>query len=78
MYGMYEQVLIQAFPSFFARSLKDMLNDILQETINKADACPKPDSSLASLVDYRDLLLPEENAVELKGRGGSPYLRAII
>ena len=73
MYGMYEQVLIQAFPSFFARSLKDMLNDILQDTINKADACPKPDSSLASLVDYRDLLLPEENAVELKGRRGSPY-----
>jgi len=72
-YSMYEQVLFQAMPKFFAMSIRDMLNDYIEDALNDEDACPEPDNSMDSLMDYRDLLLPEDEAVEMLGRGGSPY-----
>lgn len=70
-YHLYEAVLIQAMPNFFQTLLRDMIN----ESIDGFDSgtCPELDSSLDGIVDYRDLLLQEEEAVALLGRGGSPY-----
>ncbi|KAL7538989.1 hypothetical protein ACHAXR_008950 [Thalassiosira sp. AJA248-18] len=74
LFSMYEQVLIQAMPSFVEMTLRDLLNDFIDDALDDAaGACPKPDDTLIDLVDYRDLLLSEEEAVELLGRGGSPY-----
>ena len=72
LFDIYGQVLSNALPSFLAATVKDMANGYIKDRMDD-NACPKPDASLTSLVDYRDLLLSEEIAVELMGRGGSPY-----
>ena len=68
---MYQPVLLQALPNFFESVAKDMLNDMIDEV--EAGTCPEPSESMQGIVDYRDLLLPEPDAVEMGGRGGSPY-----
>ena len=73
IFSMYEQVLFKAMPKFFGKSIRDLLNDYIDGGMNDDDACPDPDSTLVGLMDYRDLFLPEEEAVALRGRGGSPY-----
>jgi hypothetical protein len=72
LFDVYGQVLSNALPSFLAATVKDVATDYINDRMDD-DACPKPDDSLTGLVDYRDLLLSEEGAVELMGRGGSPY-----
>lgn len=73
LYSMYEQVLFLAMPNFFSISIRDLLNEYMEDALNDDDACPDPDGTMASIMDFRDLLLPESEAVELQGRGGSPY-----
>ena len=73
LFSMYKGVLIRAIPNFFETTLRDLLNDYVDDALNDDEPCPKPDDSLDGLVDYRDLLLSEEEAVALLGRGGSPY-----
>lgn len=76
LFSMYEGALIGALPSFLERTLGDVLNDFVSDAVEEDannGACPDPDGCLDGLVDYRDLLLPEDEAVELRGRGGSPY-----
>lgn len=73
LFAMYEPVLAKALPNFFISTIKDLVNDFVEGELNEDGTCPGPDDSLNGLVDYRDLLLPEEEAVELLGRGGSPY-----
>jgi len=72
----YKQTVIDAIPSFTTNTIRPILHDILQVLIGNArndGACPEPDPSLSGLVDLRDLLLSEEKALKLLGRGGSPY-----
>ena len=72
----YKQAVIDAIPSFTTNTIRPILHDILQVLIGNArdeGACPEPDPSLSGLVDFRDLLLSEEKALKLLGRGGSPY-----
>jgi len=73
LFSMYDQTLDKVLPQFFSNSLQDILNDYIDEGINNDDGCPEPDDTLVDLVDYRDLLLPEDEAVALQGRGNSPY-----
>jgi hypothetical protein len=74
LFAMYEQSLVQAMPNLIEMTVRDMVNDFIDDALNENDdACPDPDSSLDGLVDYRDLFLSEEESVELLGRGGSPY-----
>jgi hypothetical protein len=70
-FSMYQSVILQALPSFFGTVVKDMINDKIDEA--EKGTCPQPDDSLQGIVDYRDLLLSESQAVEMGGRGGSPY-----
>ena len=70
-FNMYQSVLLQAIPNFFGTVVKDMVNDLIEDA--ESGSCPEPNGSLQGIVDYRDLLLPEPEAVELGGRGGSPY-----
>jgi len=72
----YKQTVIDAIPSFTTNTIRPILHDILQVLISNArddGACPDPNPSLSGLVDLRDLLLSEEKALKLLGRGGSPY-----
>lgn len=70
LFDMYGRVLSGALPSVLSAAVKDVAADYIRMD---DDACPKPDASLTGLVDYRDLLLSEKDAVEFMGRGGSPY-----
>ncbi|KAL3789344.1 hypothetical protein HJC23_006498 [Cyclotella cryptica] len=75
---MYQSVLLQAVPSFFGTVVKDMINNKISEA--EASSCPEPKVSSDRVVDYRDLLLSESQAMEMGGTGGSPYgdlLRAV-
>lgn len=68
---MYQSVLLQALPNFFGSVVKDMTNDLIDEA--EGGACPEPNDALRRIVDYRDLMLSESQAVEMGGRDGSPY-----
>jgi hypothetical protein len=68
---MYQSVLLQALPNFFGSIVKDMTNDLIDEA--EGGACPEPNDALRRIVDYRDLMLSESQAVEMGGRDGSPY-----
>ena len=72
----YKQIVVDAIPSFTTNTIRPILHDILQVLVGKArddGACPEPDPSLSGILDLRDLLLSEEKALELLGRGGEPY-----
>ena len=71
LFNMYHSVLLQAIPNFFGTVVKDMVNDLIDDA--ESGSCPEPNGSLQGIIDYRDLLLPEPEAVEMGGRGGSPY-----
>jgi hypothetical protein len=75
IFAEYKQTVIDAMPAFTSNTIRPILHDILQVLVDKArnGACPEPDSSLDGIVDFRDLLLSEERAVNLLGRGDSPY-----
>ena len=55
----------------YGKILSNTLLSFLAAGRMEDDACPDHDATLTGLVDYRDLLLSEEGAIELKGRGGS-------
>ena len=75
IFAEYKQTVIDAMPAFTSNTIRPILHDILQVLVDKArnGACPEPASSLDGIVDFRDLLLSEERAVNLLGRGDSPY-----
>jgi len=75
IFAEYKQTVLDAMPAFTSNTIRPILHDILQVLVDKArnGACPEPDSSLVGIVDFRDLLLSEERAVNLLGRGDSPY-----
>ncbi len=66
-------MLIRAMLGFLESSIHDLLNDCMDDALNDTDAYPEPDDALDGLVDYRDLLLPKEEAVTMLGWGSSPY-----
>ncbi|KAL7552892.1 hypothetical protein ACHAWF_016142 [Thalassiosira exigua] len=72
MFAMYDSVLVRAMPGIFETTLREAMNGFVEEALDKTE-CPGPEDSLDGLVDYRDLLLPEEESVELGGRGGEQY-----
>jgi len=72
----YKPLVLSAIPAFTSKTIRPILHGILQVFVDTArddGACPEPDSSLDGILDFRDLLLSEERALELLGRGGSPY-----
>jgi hypothetical protein len=71
----YKQTVLDAMPAFTSNTIRSILHDILQVLVGRArnGACPEPANSLDGIVDFRDLLLSEERAVKLLGRGDSPY-----
>ena len=75
IFAEYKQTVLDAMPAFTSNTIRPILHDILHVLVDKArnGACPEPASSLDGIVDFRDLLLSEERAVNLLGRGDSPY-----
>ncbi|KAL9181701.1 hypothetical protein ACHAXT_012044 [Thalassiosira profunda] len=73
LFEMYEPALIDAVPGFFESTLRDLINDFVADALTNSEACPSPNESLKGLVDYRDLFLPEDEAVALLSDGGEPY-----
>jgi len=72
----YKPLVLSAIPAFTSKTIRPILHGILQvfvDTTRNDGACPEPDSSLDGILDFRDLLLSGERALELLGRGGSPY-----
>jgi hypothetical protein len=75
---MYEQHMLKASPAYFQREIRPLLNARLFNFLNNRDAssghCLLPFSSLKTgLIDFRDLLLPPEEAIALGGSGKEPY-----
>ena len=75
IFAEYKQTVLDAMPAFTSNTIRPIFHDILQVLVDRArnGACPEPDNSLDGIVDFRDLLLSEERAVSLLGRGDSPY-----
>ncbi|KAL7427819.1 hypothetical protein ACHAXH_001174 [Discostella pseudostelligera] len=72
----YKQIVLNAWPVFTSTTVRPILHNILQVLLEDArnnHACPKPDTSLQDVLDFRDLFLTEERAVALLGQGDSPY-----
>jgi len=62
--AMYGRVLSDALPGFLASSMKESAAEYIDRGMDDA-WCPVPDANLTGLVDYRDLLLSEEDSLEL-------------
>jgi len=76
IFDKYKQIVLNAWPVFTSTTARPILHNILQVLLEDArnnHACPKPDTSLQDVIDFRDLLLTEERAVALLGQGDSPY-----
>jgi hypothetical protein len=76
IFAEYKQTVLDSLPAFTSITVRPILHDVLQVLVDRArnGACPEPDNnSLDGIVDFRDLLLSEEMAVDLLGRGDSPY-----
>ncbi|KAL3817082.1 hypothetical protein ACHAXA_009913 [Cyclostephanos tholiformis] len=71
----FKQTVLDAIPAFTSITVRPILHDVLQVLVDRAKngACPEPDNTLDGIVDFRDLLLSEERAVNLLGRGDSQY-----
>eukprot|EP00578_Thalassiosira_sp_NH16_P025700 CAMPEP_0181083610 /NCGR_PEP_ID=MMETSP1071-20121207/4250_1 /TAXON_ID=35127 /ORGANISM="Thalassiosira sp., Strain NH16" /LENGTH=1518 /DNA_ID=CAMNT_0023165281 /DNA_START=348 /DNA_END=4905 /DNA_ORIENTATION=- len=72
----YKSVVLDAFPAFTSITIRPILHDIMRVLVDKArddGACPEPDSTANGILDWRDFLLSEGRAMQLFGRGNSPY-----
>jgi len=72
----YKPLVLSTIPAFTSNTIRPILHDIMQILVGTAKddgACPEPETSLDGILDFRDLLLSEERAMELLGRGNSPY-----
>ena len=73
---MYEATLIKALPNLFQTTVRDILNKTLSELISTPEnSClPIPPSQLRpGFMNFPDLLLPSDQAIEVGGTGLSPY-----
>lgn len=73
LYEMYEATLVKALPGFVSTLGRDALSDYAYDAIMENGSCPEAKTSASDNVDFRDLLLPSEEALELNGRGTEPY-----
>ena len=73
LYEMYEATLAKALPGFVSMLGRKALSDYAYDTVMENGSCPEAKTSAIDIVDFRDLLLPSEEALELNGRGTEPY-----
>uniref|UniRef100_A0A7R9WEW7 Uncharacterized protein n=1 Tax=Pseudictyota dubia TaxID=2749911 RepID=A0A7R9WEW7_9STRA len=76
IFGTYKSDLIEGVPNFFDVTVRALLNNLLHEYMDKESSvsCPSLLSSGESTVlDMRDLFLPESDAFDLGAAGNSPY-----
>lgn len=69
-FTMYEGVVLRAMPNIFQLAFKDTLNEAFFTSYN--GVCP-PVKQTEGYIDFRDLLLPAEEAPALGGSGEEPY-----
>ena len=77
IFNMYEAVLVKAIPNIFQLTIKELLNDLIQTLFsnNKASvSCPiKNFPSNETYVNFPDLLMNEEAAMNVGGTGAGQY-----
>jgi len=74
LYEMYEATLAKALPGFVSTLGREALSDYAYDAVVEKGRCPEAKTSAGdNVVDFRDLLLPSEEALELNGRGTEPY-----
>jgi hypothetical protein len=75
VFEMYEPSLIKAIPNIFQKSLKKTVNTLVLDYFASVDTfCPKREfPTNDTFINFGDLLLSEEDAVEVGGSGLSPY-----
>ena len=74
LYEMYEATLAKALPGFVSTLGREALSDYAYDAVMENGRCPEAKTSAGdNVVDFRDLLLPSEEALELNGRGTEPY-----
>ena len=76
IFSKYKPMMMEAIPRFFDVTVRTLLNNLLDEYTNKETsvACQSLLSlQNSSVVDFRDLLLPESDALRIGGSGESPY-----
>ena len=71
----YHNETVAAFPIFLATSFKDIVNGLMPKIlVSIQNACPSPQNyPKDSLLDFRELLLPINDAVALGAAGQEPY-----
>lgn len=76
----YSWIMVEATNSIFDHTVRIVVNDFVQGFIEDTSACltseeiyGTPSGPTAELIDFRDLLLPPEDAVVLGGSGDQPY-----
>jgi len=75
IFAEHKSTVLTNIPTFTSITVRPILHNILQVLVDQArddGACPEPDS-LGDIVDFRDLLLSQERALEMLGQGDSPY-----
>jgi hypothetical protein len=75
VFNMYEPTLIKVIPNIFQITVKDLLNGLIHDATDTLGAsCSKIEfPSNETLLNFGDLLLPPEEAIEVGGTGLSPY-----
>ena len=72
----YEPTLIRAVPYFFQVPVRNIIkNDILVQFLGDNNECLSDAQQIpeTSIIDFRDLVLPTDDALALGGTGSSPY-----
>jgi hypothetical protein len=72
----YEPTLISIVPYFFQVTVRDIINDdFLVKFLGEENECLSNAQSIpeSSIIDFRDLLLPSNEAISLGGSGTAPY-----
>ena len=76
IFAEYKPMILGSIPAFTSNTVRPILHGILQvllDATREDGACPEPDNSLEGILDFRDLFLSQVRALELLGRGDSPY-----
>ena len=72
----YEPTLIRAVPYFFQVPVRNIIkNDILVQFLGDNNECLSDAQQIpeTSIIDFRDLMLPTDDALALGGTGSAPY-----
>lgn len=77
VFEMYEGFLLDIMPYIFQVSIRQLVNNAIEEVIDGSERCDYESSSSSEIINLPDLILPAMDAVHVGGSGTLPYGRIL-